>query len=259
MRCHGDSKGNPLLFEEDWVNLEQPELSRILRAPLAAGAQGYGLGFCRDRAVNPKQQRVRQLVNGYAHAVQPVEAFARRTYTTPDRSGPPVVSFTSTQNDHYQSMLTILRQGQELALAEPRVDMPGAKIIPGESRQLIALKLPEHLPTLRATATAKGVLLSWDHRSDLSGLTFELHRGSQPDFTPDESSRLVSLTRFDYVAPAATPGNQNYALTLIANDKRSAPVRATVAVTKVFQGSTVSSHHQQNRTAGITPFDFSLP
>lgn len=146
MRCHGDQKGNPMLFEEDWVNLEQPELSRILRAPLAAGAEGYGLGFCRDRAMNPKQQRVRQLVDGYAHSVKPVETFARRPYVAPDRSGVSVVSFTSTQNAHYQSMLTILRQGQKLALAKPRVDMPGANIIPGESRQLIALNLPEQLP-----------------------------------------------------------------------------------------------------------------
>jgi hypothetical protein len=40
--AHGDSKGNPVLFEEDWVNLEQPELSCILRAPGAP--EGYGSG-----------------------------------------------------------------------------------------------------------------------------------------------------------------------------------------------------------------------
>ncbi len=232
MKCHGDAKGNPTLFEEDWVNLEQPELSRILRAPLATESGGYGLGFCRDRAANAKQQRVRQLVNGYAHAVQPVDAFARRTYATPDRSGAPVVSLASTQDAHYQAMLAILRQGQKLALAEPRVDMPGAKIIPGESRQLIALALPEQLPALRATATSQGVQLSWDHRADLSGLTFELHRGSQPGFTPDDANRLASLTRFDYLDPSATPGEQYYALTLVADGHTSPPIRATVTVTK---------------------------
>ena len=36
------------------------------------------------------------------------------------------MSFASTQNAHYQAMLAILRQGQKLAIAEPRVDMPGA-------------------------------------------------------------------------------------------------------------------------------------
>jgi Hydrazine synthase alpha subunit middle domain len=259
MRCHGDQKGNPVLFEEDWVNLEQPELSRILRAPLAAGAEGFGLGFCRDRAVNPKQQRVRQLVSGYAHAVQPVEAFARRTYTAPDRSGPPVVSFPSTQNEHYQSMLAILREGRRLALAEPRVDMPGAKIIPGESRQLIAPSLPTRLPALSATATAQGVRLSWDRRSDLSGLTFELHRGRQPDFTPDEASRLVSLTGFDYVDPSATPSDQYYALTCIASGQRSPIVRATVSLPKESQSSDLPSPNHLNRTAGIRVPDGSLP
>ena len=226
---------------------------------MAAGAEGYGLGFCRDRAVNPKHQRVRQLVNGYAHAVQPVEAFTRRTYVAPDRSGVSVVSFTSTQNAHYQSMLTILRQGQKLALAEPRVDMPGAKIIPGESRQLIALPLPEQLPALRATATTKGVLLSWDRRSDLSGLTFELHRGRQPGFTPDETNQLVSLTRFDYVDPVATSGDRYYTLTLLANGQRSAPVRAAVAMTKEVQTSDASAPSQLSRTVAIGLSEHSLP
>ena len=112
MRCHGDQKGTGL-FEEDWVNLEQPELSRILRAPFAPGADGFGLGFCRDRTVDPQQQRVRQLVNGYAHAVQPVEVFRAAARTAPDPIGRPVVSFASRQDPNYQSMLgRFLRQGQ---------------------------------------------------------------------------------------------------------------------------------------------------
>ena len=237
MRCHGDQKGNPLLFEEDWMNLENPELSRILRAPLTPGATGLGLGFCRDRLVNPKRQRVCQLVDGYAHAVQPVKAFARRTYLPPDRSGTPVSSYSSTQDRHYQSMLAILRQGRKLALAEARVDMPGAQIIPGASRQLIAPLLPQRMPTLHASATAQGVLLSWDRRSDLSGLIFELYRGSQPDFTPTEANRLVSLTRSDYLDPSGPQGDRYYALTCTVNDQRTSPVRAMVAVKKALQAS----------------------
>ena len=235
--CHGDEKGKPLFFEEDWINLEQPELSRMLRAPLPAGAEGFGRGLCRGQPVDPKQQRVRQLVDGYAHAVKPVEAFARRTLIAPDRSGTAVISSASTQSADYQSMLAIIRRGQRLALAEPRVDMPGAKIVPGKSRQLIALHLPERLPELRATATTKGVLLSWDRRSDLSGLTFELHRGSQSGFTPDTTTRLVSLTRFDYLDLAAPPGEQHYALTLIAEGRRSPPVHTVVTVGGNLQAS----------------------
>ena len=34
LECHGQ-KGKVTYFENDWVNLQRPELSRILRAPLA--------------------------------------------------------------------------------------------------------------------------------------------------------------------------------------------------------------------------------
>ena len=220
----------PTLFEEDWINLERPELSRILRAPLPAGAEGSGLGFCRERAVDPARRRVRQLVDGYAHAVKPVEAFPRRAYVAPDRTGTPVAGFASGEDPHYQAMLRILREGRRLALAEPRVDMPGADIIPGESRQLIPIPLPERPPTLKATASAEGVRLSWDHRADLAGLTFELHRGTKPGFVPDDSTRLVSLTRSDYLDTRSPAGEQHYALVSAAKDRRAAPVRAVVTV-----------------------------
>ena len=156
-------------------------------------------------------------------------------------------------------MLAILRRGQKLALASPRVDMPGAKIVPGQSRQLIALSLPERLPALRATATAKGVLLSWDRRADISGLTFEVHRGSEPDFTLDETTRLASLTRFDYLDPSAAPGVQHYALTLIADRQRSPPVRAAVTVSRNFQTSDARASDKLHRPARISSFDRSRP
>ena len=259
MCCHGDEKGKPVLFEEDWVNLEQPELSRILRAPLPTGADGFGLGLCRGRGADAEHQRIRQLVNGYAHSVKPVEAFVRRILTAPDGSGTPMASFSSNQSKDYQSMLAIIRRGQKLALAEPRVDMPGAKIVPGESRQLIPLPLPARLPALRATESEKGVLLSWDHRSDISGLTFELHRSDEPGFTPDETTRLVSLTRFDYLDPSAPPGEQHYALTLNADGRRSPPVRAAVTVNRNFQANDERAPDDPNRTARIGSIEHSRP
>jgi hypothetical protein len=154
-------------------------------------------------------------------------------------------------------MLTILREGRRLALAEPRVDMPGAKIIPGESRQLIALSLPTRLPALSATATAQGVRLSWDHRSDLSGLTFELHRGRQPvharrsePFGVPDGLRLRD--------PSSAPGDQFYALTCIARSTQ--PSRpATVRLPKESQSSDLPSPSQLNRTAGIRVPDGSQP
>ena len=257
--CHGDENGKVTRFEEDWINLEQPELSRILRAPLPEGADGFGLGFCRDRKADPKQQRIRQLVDGYAHSVKPVEAFARRTFSAPDRSGTPVAGFSSTQSEGYQSMLAIIRRGQQLALAEPRVDMPGAKIVPGESRQLIALSLPERLPTLRATATANGVLLSWDRRADIAGLTFVVHRGDKAGFKPDATTRLVSLTRFDYLDPSAPHGETHYALTLIADDQRSPPVRAAVIVTRNPHAAAGRFPDAGQRAARLNSSDRSAP
>ena len=227
--------------------------------PETPETRGFGLGLCRARGVDPKNQRIRQLVNGYAHSVKPVDDFARRAFPIPDSSGMPIVSFASTQSEDYQSMLAIIRQGQKLALAAPRVDMPGAKIVPGESRQLIALSLPERLPALRAMATAKGVLLSWDRRADLSGLTFELHRGGSPGFTPDETNQVVSLTRFDYLDPAAPPGRQHYALSLVADGQRSPPVRVSVSVIENIHSGDIPSPGEVNRTARLNSLDRSTP
>lgn len=226
LRCHGDEEGKTVLFEEDWINLDRPELSRILRAPLREGGDGFGLAFCRDRKVDVKQPRIRQLVEGYAHAVKPVNSFHRRTWSGSDRSGAPVISFHSTWDDRYQAMLAIIRTGRALALAEPRVDMPGAKIVPGESRQLIPAALPEQLPELRATVGARGVQLSWARRAELSGFKFELYRDTRSGFEPEESKRLVSLTRFDYLDTTAKVGQFHYALVIVSGKQRSAPIRA---------------------------------
>jgi mono/diheme cytochrome c family protein len=227
MSCHGD-KGKPILFEEDWFNLKDPQLSRILRAPLPPGSDGYGLGLCRERKVDPRRQRVRQLVSGYAHAVQPVDAFARRQFLPPDLQGEPVVSFNSTADPNYQAMLEIIQNARQIALANPRIDMPGAKIIPGESRQFVALSLPETLPTLRARPQANGsVWLSWDRRADLSGLIFELHRGAAPGFVPDATTHLASTTLTDYLDVHAPANARHYALVLVSQDDRSAPITAS--------------------------------
>ena len=234
LSCHGE-KGKLILFEEDWINLREPELSRILRAPLAAGEPGFGLGLCRSRPVDARRQRVRQLVSGYAHAVQPVEAFARRQHVPPDLSGEPVVTFGSTAHPIYQSMLTIIGDARKAALADARVDLPGAKVLPGASRQFLPLALPAILPRLSAQVQPGGsVLLSWDRRAELAGLTFELHRSAKADFAPTAETRIASTTAsgcLDVLTPDCT---QHYALILTSGDQQSLPIRVTVAPRRDF-------------------------
>lgn len=135
MKCHADGK-QVLYFENDWINLEQPQLSRILRAPLSKDAAGFGLGLCRERKADPRRQRLRLLWNGYAHAVKPLEQFARQSFVPASTEGLPAIRFSSTDDAHYQRMLTIIRDARKQALDSPRVDMPGADVIAGACRQL---------------------------------------------------------------------------------------------------------------------------
>jgi hypothetical protein len=136
LRCHGQG-GQPVVFENDWINLERPELSRILRAPLAPGSDGWGLGWCRDRKVDPQRQRLRLLRSGYAHAVQPPEAFPRVPVVPQDLNGAPAISFGSTNDPIYQAMLATIRDGRAEALSNPRVDLPGAEVVRGACRLFV--------------------------------------------------------------------------------------------------------------------------
>jgi hypothetical protein len=136
LRCHGES-GRIIYFENDWVNLAAPRRSRILRAPLPPTADGLGLGWCRQRKVDPRRQRVHLLRNGYAHAVQPSESFAHHKVVPPDREGKPVVALSSTNDPKYKTLLKIIRQARDEALAAPRVDMPGAEVQTGTCRLFV--------------------------------------------------------------------------------------------------------------------------
>ena len=132
VRCHVPEIGN------DWVNLQTPERSRILRAPLAQqpGAAGLGLGRCRERKAPPVFQRM--VLNG----VQPPDVFRPKRTPKPDVSGTPVTPFADTASAGYQAMLAIIIKGREDALKAPRVDMPGAHITRGECRVLHRNAIP---------------------------------------------------------------------------------------------------------------------
>ena len=225
VRCHGAG------FESDWFNLQRPELSRILRAPLAPGANGFGLGLCRDRKVDPKWQRVRLLWNGYAHAVKPLEAFASVPFTPPDMSGAPLVSFASTTDKHYQMMLAAIRNGRERALLTPRVDMPGAEILPGACRQFNPPPMPDPLPPLQATLGDDGVVqLAWECSTRTIGLDAEVHRSDKAGFTPGDSTLLTRTGLASFVDSSAPLGRQHYAIVILRDSQRSQPVYAALDV-----------------------------
>jgi hypothetical protein len=137
LECHGNGK-QIAYFSNDWINLQHPEWSRILRAPLPEGSGGLGLGLCRQRRLDPQQQRLRLLVTGYAHAVLPLTAYPRRATEPGETRGAPAVALASPNDECYRKMLQIIQEGRRLALASPRVDLPGAEIVPGTCRQLTA-------------------------------------------------------------------------------------------------------------------------
>jgi hypothetical protein len=230
LRCHGDGQ-KILYFENDWINLRDPEFSRILRAPLAKDGPGYGLSLCRDRNVDLDRQRIHLLWKGYAHAVQPPEAFPKRPIVPYDPSGQPVVSLASTDDPSYQAMLAIIRDAREMVLANPRVDMPGAEIVPGACRLFLPPPLPVVAPALTATVDAEGIVrLSWERSAQTIGLEAELHRSGAPDFAPDASTRLVRTPLSQYADRQAPIGFQYYALVLAQETQRSKPVYASITV-----------------------------
>ncbi|MEW6161091.1 MAG: hypothetical protein AB1813_26990, partial [Verrucomicrobiota bacterium] len=228
-RCHSHD-GETIAFESDWFNLQHPEWSRVLRAPLAAGSEGFGLGRCRERAAN-HASRIRLLVDGYAHAVKPIEAFPRQALHPADSSGVPVHSFRSTRDPDYQRMLDIIIQARDSALRSPRIDMPGAKIVEGELRVPLPVELPRVLPVLRAEALPRGeVLLSWPQSAELIGLQFEVHRGSHPKFDPVDATRVTATRRFEVRDVPPGSGTWHYALRIDNGVERSAVIRTQVEV-----------------------------
>ena len=131
LKCHSKAVGNT------WINLQNPERSRILRAPLAKSENGLGLGWCRDRkAQGPRYPLVTQ-----AH--QPPDVRKPKHYIAPDGAGDVIAPFAGTDAPGYQALLAIIRKWQREALKSPRVDMPGAIIVEGRCRELPPLVPPE--------------------------------------------------------------------------------------------------------------------
>ncbi|MDR3111050.1 MAG: hypothetical protein LBU65_15380 [Planctomycetaceae bacterium] len=226
-KCHADSKGNISRFEADWINLEKPELSRILRAPLAKDSAGYGLGFCRNVPVDQNWRRVRMLNNSqYQHAVVPLSSFPTQELRRWDKSGEAVVSFESPNNAVYQRMLALLTAAHDAALSSPRIDMPGGNSVAGQFRQIHPMQLPQKLPKLSATINVKDatVLLTWDRSTETFGLNFYLYRNGE---------LINETTAHSYVDEPTSAGLTKYELVLEGNGVRSKPIAIEVEVPEI--------------------------
>ena len=183
--CHLDTDGNVKRFD-DWINLEYPERSRVLRAPLAEDAGGAAL--CRGRKFNQSFSRIGLMFqSGYEHAVRNLDAFPTQQWVSWEESteGEPVVSFASTDDPTYQKMLEIIEEARTRQLVKPRVDMPyaneiGDGIIAGRSRQIIPQPLPEVLPEVEISVDNDGIVrLRWERSQRTIGLIAEVHRLGQ--------------------------------------------------------------------------------
>ncbi len=187
--------------------------------------------WCRQRKVTPDRQRIHLLWNGYAHAVQPPEAFARHERVVPNREGEPVVSFASAEDPHYQAMLRIIRDARETALAVARVDMPGAEILAGNCRQFCRPPVPDGTLALRAEVNDAGaVQLTWPQSATTIGLQFEVHRSTAAGFVPDASTLLATTPLPQFTDWQSPPGVQHYAVVSVSKEDRGQPSYAQIDV-----------------------------
>ena len=218
-QCHA-----PNHVGNDWVNLQNPEQSRILRAPLATGDGTLGLAWCRQRKATAGLPLVTQ-------RDLPPDVFHPIDWPQRNESGAPHISFTSTDDPGYQSLLEIIRQARSAALAAPRVDMPGAELAFGSCRMYPVATLPNQLPVLQATLSdTEDVMLRWPLPAPTDGLEFELHRAKTSDFVPNEETRLGYTTSFRFTDSLPAVGVQHYALVVKAGTHSSQPLRATIDV-----------------------------
>lgn len=217
--CHA-----PNHVGSDWINLQMPEWSRILRAPMAKTKGGLGLEFCRAKKARQGYPLVTQ-------AVQPPDVFLPSLAPEWDPSGEPVITFASAEDPHYEAMLDIIRQAQAEALARPRVDMPGAEIEPGVCRMQVAIPLPDAPPDLTAAVRGDGAVeLAWQRTAATIGLQYEIHRGSSPDFAPSDATQIGLTTAGRFLDLDPPQGRQQYALRVSTGEAQSRPVWATVDV-----------------------------
>ncbi|MDR1385068.1 MAG: hypothetical protein LBJ67_14640 [Planctomycetaceae bacterium] len=226
-KCHE----NLARFESDWINLENPQLSRVLRAPLAKESDGLGLEFCRDAKVDPNWRRLQMVTNStYAHAVKALEQFPSQKWRTWDKSGEPIVSFDSTQNPYYQKMLRLIQNARSEALQHPRIDMPGGVSIAGQFRQILPVPLPKDFSDFHAVVELDGVVnLRWERSTKTFGLTFLVYRNNGADA---DKELLAETTAFQWTDTGAKAGMNNYTLIPKSGEQLGDPLSLSVSIPK---------------------------
>ncbi len=227
VNCHATDKGEIKRFDQ-WINLDSPEMSRVLRAPLPAAATaegGYGLALCRDRKVDQNFSRKGLIYGfGYAHGVMDLDKFPTQTWPAVwPPEGQPVTPFASAKDPNYQKILGIIREERIAQLENPRVDMPGADIVgggihAGRPRQILPQALPEPLPKIRAALDENGfVRIGWESSARMIGLIAEIHRGADAAFVPGEATRVARTELFGYCDTNPPPGNVHYAVVFVSD------------------------------------------
>ena len=243
VKCH-DASGKGGRFENDWFNYENPEWSRILRAPLAGDGEGYGEALCRDAKIDAFR-RLRVFSTGrYEHAVKPLDKFPRQVWRKWDKgetSGRPVVSFETTENEHYKKMLAIITRGRESALANPRLDMPRGEVfaVAGRHRNIYPVRIPEELPEITAEQIPGGeVAVRWGLTARTWGLFADIYRGNKPDFKPSAETRVARTELGSFVDRSElASGEHCYAVVFDNERERSKPLRARVMVAAAEPGA----------------------
>ena len=217
--CHEAAVGN------DWINLQHPDRSRILRAPLKKSEAGSGLAWCRGRKAQTGRLPLVTQQN------LPPDVFRPPSWPVRDPEGQVRTTFESIENPHYQKMLAIIRRARVEALNHARVDMPGAQINPGVCRYIVPLPLPERMPGLDARTDPDGLVqLSWERSANTIGLSFDLYRGDRSHFEPAQAMLLQTTTLFSYEDANAPAGEQYYAIVASSRDKRSEAIYTAVNV-----------------------------
>lgn len=236
VKCH-NTKDKGGRFEPDWFNLQNPRLSRILRAPLPKGQDGYGEALCREAKVDAFR-RLRIFSTGqYEHAVKALDSFPKQVWRKWDKgenSGQAHISFADTKNKHYQKMLAIISQGRELALANPRLDMPRGEVfaIAGRHRNIYPVRLPKKLPNITAEQLPEGeVAIRWGLTTHTWGLFVDVYRGSEPDFKLSAETKIARTELGCFIdSSALASGEHHYAVVFDNEKERTKPVRVSVKV-----------------------------